>query len=740
MQLHVMKKAVQCLLLSALCAVSYADYPFRNTSLGFKERVKDLIGRLSLEEKIAQMSHGGADKNSPTPAIQRLGIGPYQFGTECLRGDVGAGNATAFPQALGLAAAFDEDLLFRVAEATSVEVRAKNNFYVNHSDYNFHHGLSCWSPVINIVRDPRWGRNQETYGEDPFMSGKLAQAYVRGLQGNNTRYFRVIAGCKHYDAYGGPENIPLLRFAFNAVVSDVDLHMTFLPAFQACVEAGSFSIMCSYNAVNGVPACASKLLLTDVLRNKWKFQGYVVSDEGALEDIVYCHNYTTTFPKAAAAAVNAGCDLEDANFEYNVFSTLGDAVNQGLVSEDTIDKSVYRLFMSRMRLGEFDPVEMNPYKELDLSQVASSKHRQLSLEAAMKSFVLLKNENQLLPLKRGGTKLAVIGPFSNRPDLLHGDYPPDVLFTITPYVGIRDAQDADIIMEEGCVGPQCPALNKEAIDKTVHLSDIVLLCMGLSQEIESEGRDRPDISLPGLQLELMQHVVRLGKPVILILFAAGPVDVSWAKDNIPAILLAFYPSQSTGTALANVLFGDFNPGGRLPVTWPLTLKGFPPITDYSMRERTYRYQKDVSSLYPFGYGLSYTTFVYSGLNVTPSAIKPCQNISVNVTVTNNGTRDGDEVVQVYMMRNDTTYPYPRNWLVGFSRYTLKKGSSVMAAFTIVPRQMSVYDSNVSTLVLEPGVFLVYVGGQQPGQSTAAPSNVLQGSFTLSGVATKLSSC
>ena len=343
------------------------------------------------------------------------------------------------------------------------------------------------------------------------------------------------------------------------------------------------------------------------------------------------------------------------------FLTLGDAVNQGLVSEDTIDKSVYRLFMSRMRLGEFDPVKMNPYKKLDLSQVASHKHRQLSLEAAMKSFVLLKNENQLLPLKRGSTKLAVIGPFSNRPDLLHGDYPPDVLFTITPYVGIRDAHDADVIMEEGCVGPQCPALNKEAIDKTVHLSDIVLLCMGLSQEIESEGRDRPDISLPGLQLELMQHVVSLGKPVILILFAAGPVDVSWAKDNVPAILLAFYPSQSTGTALANVLFGDFNPSGRLPVTWPLTLKGFPPITDYSMRERTYRYQKDVSPLYPFGYGLSYSTFVYSGLSVTPSVIKPCQNISVNVTVTNNGTLDGDEVVQVYMMRNDTAYPYPRVW-------------------------------------------------------------------------------
>lgn len=732
--------AVVCLLCFESNILGHADFPFRNTSLSFEERTKDLVGRLTLDEKIAQMSHGGANKNSPTPAILRLGIEPYQFGTECLRGDVGAGDATAFPQALGLAAAFDEDLMFRVAEATSVEVRAKNNFYLNHSDYSFHHGLSCWSPVINIARDPRWGRNQETYGEDPFMSGKLAQAFVQGLQGNNTRYFRTVAGCKHFDAYGGPENIPELRFGFNAEVSDIDLHMTFLPAFQACVEAGSFSVMCSYNAVNGIPACASKTLLTDVLRNTWNFEGYVVSDEGALEDIVYGHNYTKTFVAAGVAAVNAGCNLEDGNFAYNVFSTLGDAVKQELVSENTINDSVYRLFLSRMKLGEFDPPGMNPYKKLGLSQVASKEHKELSLEAAMKSFVLLKNDKQLLPLNVGDMKIAVVGPFSNRPDLLYGDYPPDALFTVTPFVGIKGAQKGDVVMEEGCVGPQCPSLNKEAVAKATSVSDVVVLCLGLSQEIESEGRDRKDISLPGLQLELMQYVSSLGKPVVLILFTAGPVEISWAKDNVPSVLLAFYPAQSAGTALANVLFGDYNPGGRLPATWPLSMKGYPPITNYSMTGRTYRYQEATVPLYPFGYGLSYTNFTYSNLKVVPSEVKPCQNVSINVTITNTGSLQGDEVVELYLKRNDSVYPYPRVWLVGFGRYSLNSGSSVTAGFTIVSRQMSVYDTKMSAMVLEPGVFLVYAGGQQPGQTTSTTSNVLQGSFNLSGAATKLSSC
>ena len=731
------------LLLVQVTVVSGSTFPFQNTSLPFDVRTKDLVSRLTLDEKIAQMSRGGANDNSPTFPIDRLGIKPYQWGTECLRGDVQAGTATAFPQALGLAATFDKDLIFRVAEATSIEVRAKNNQYISEGDYQFHHGISCWSPVINIMRDPRWGRNQETYGEDPYLTGQLAQAFVHGLQGNNTRYFRVIAGCKHYAAYSGPEDIPVLRYGFNAVVSEVDLHTTFLPAFQSCVEAGSFSIMCSYNAVNGIPACANSDLINGVLREEWKFPGYIVSDQSALEFMVIAHNYSKTFVDAAAAAINGGCDLEDSNFAENVFAVLGDAVKQGLVKEEAIDASVYRLFMARMRLGEFDPPEMNPYRQLNMSVVASPEHSRLSQEAAEKSFVLLKNDNNLLPLKNDeSVKIAVVGPFSDRADLVYGDYPPDALFTITPYKGIGSASKGKVVMEEGCVGPQCPALNEFAIDYTVQLADYVVLCLGLSHEIESEARDRADISLPGQQLELMQYVHSLGKPVVLVLFTANPLDITWAKKNIPTILLAFYPAQSTGNALASVLFGSASPGGRLPATWPATLQGYPAITNYTMVKRTYRYLEEGEGvLYPFGYGLSYAAFKYTGLVVSPSAIKPCQNVTVNVTVVNVGQVTADEVVQVYLKRNGTIpYPHPNIWLVGFQRVTLSPNAKASLLFTVTPKNMAVYEEAASAWVLEPGQFLVFAGGQQPGEQTAAPSNVLQSSFIELGVATKLSSC
>lgn len=718
-------------------------FPFQNTTLSFETRTKDLVSRLTLDEKVAQMSRGGANANSPTLPIARLGIKPYQWGTECLRGDVQAGIATAFPQALGLAATFDKDLMFRVAMATSIEVRAKNNNYISKGDYQFHHGISCWAPVINIMRDPRWGRNQETYGEDPYLSGQLAEAFVHGLQGNNTRYFRVIAGCKHYTAYGGPENIPVLRYGFNAVVSDVDLHTTFLPAFQSCVEAGSFSIMCSYSAVNGVPACANSYLNNEILRDKWKFPGYIVSDQSALEFIVIAHNYSKDFLHASAAAVSGGCDLEDSNFAVNVFTNLEEAVKQGLVKEEAIDASVYRLFMARMKLGEFDPPEMNPYRQLNMSVVASPAHSRLSQEAAVKSFVLLKNDKNLLPLKNDeSVKIAVVGPFSDRADLVYGDYPPDALFTVTPYKGISSASKGRVIMEEGCVGPQCPALNEFMIGIDVREVDYVILCLGLSHEIESESRDRANISLPGQQLQLMQYIHGLGKPVVLVLFAAGPVDISWAKENIPSILLAFYPAQSTGDALASVLFGSASPGGRLPATWPSSLQGFPPITDYSMANRTYRYLKsNTAVLYPFGYGLSYAAFKYTGLEVSPQAIKPCQNVTVKVTVTNVGKVTADEVVQVYLKRNATLpHPYPNIWLVGFKRVTLSPNSEISVIVTVTPRNMALYEEAASSWVLEPGELLVSCGGQQPGQATAAPSNVAQSSFYLFGDATELSHC
>ncbi|CAI8019306.1 Xylan 1,4-beta-xylosidase [Geodia barretti] len=449
-----------------LCATPMAssqEFPFRNTSLPFDERVKDLVGRLTLEEMVAQMSHGGANNNGPAPAIPELGINPYQWGTECISGDVDAGPATSFPESIGLAAAFDYQLLYTFARAVSNEVRAKNNNYTAHGDYSFHTGLSCWSPVINILRDPRWGRNQETYGEDPWLSGYLGRAYVTGLQGNNSRYVEANAGCKHFDVHGGPENIPVSRFSFNANVTTRDWRMTFLPQFRACIEAGAWSVMCSYNSINGVPACANKELLTDILRNEWGFKGYVVSDQGAIENIMSAHHYTNSTVATAEVAVNAGTCLEDANEEDNVFASIGQAVSEGLITDATVIDAVSRLFLVRMRLGEFDPPEMNPYTKLKVEDyVQSEAHRQLSLEAAMASAVLMKNDMTMgmtLPITTPVNSACVVGPFINDPSLYFGDYSPTLMpeYIVTVQDGLQDAMISKALSyAEGCTdGPKC---------------------------------------------------------------------------------------------------------------------------------------------------------------------------------------------------------------------------------------------------------------------------------------------
>ncbi|XP_065838104.1 xylan 1,4-beta-xylosidase-like [Oscarella lobularis] len=428
-----MLSALAIVFLVVVCTAD--DYPFRNTSLSFEARVADLVERLNISEIAGQMSHGGARKNSPTPAIERLGIKPYQFGTECLSGDVGAGAATSFPQALGMAASFDYDLVYRVTEATSKEVRAKNNNATALGDYSFHTGLSCWSPVVNIMRDPRWGRNQETFGECPYLSGQMKRVVVL----DDHRYVRANAGCKHFDVHGGPEDVPVSRFSFDSKVSDRDWRMTFLPQFEACVMAGSYSLMCSFNSIQGVPACANSKLLTEILRNEWNFEGYVVSDQGALENIMTQHNYTQDPVHTAAAAVNAGTCLEDGNDENTTFSHLEEAYNQKLVNESTLRDCASRLFMTRMVLGEFDPPEMNPYSKLDVSIIQSREHQDLARFAAGKSFVLLKNEKNVLPLREHSLdQMTILGPFANDSRLLFGDYSPTIMenFVTTPLAGL----------------------------------------------------------------------------------------------------------------------------------------------------------------------------------------------------------------------------------------------------------------------------------------------------------------
>lgn len=714
-------------------------YPFQDTNLPWERRVKDLVTRLTLNEIVGQMAHGGAEKNGPAPSIARLGIKPYQWGTECISGNVWAGPATSFPMPIGMSATFNYELVYKVAMATSNEVRAANNDYVSRDVYTFHTGLSCWSPVVNILRDPRWGRNQETYGEDPWLSGYLARAFVTGLQGNHSRYVEVNAGCKHFDVHGGPEKG---RYSFDAKVSERDWHMTFLPQFKACVDAGAWSIMCSYNRINGIPACANKKLLTDILRKEWQFKGYVVSDQGALERIQDSHHYTSSMVETAAAAVNAGTCLEDGDNWDNVFSYIGEASRQGLIQKATLVDAVSRLFMVRMRLGEFDPPELNPYKRLNVSDfVQSDAHRALSLRAALESFVLLKNDREKgLPLKSPTQSACVVGPFSDNSKFYFGHYSPKIMteYVVTPLQGIKGEKkfiaQRQINSASGCKDASCKSYNSKDVIDACSGAGLAVVCLGTGAKIEREHYDRSDINLPGSQLQLLKDAVDSVRGyTVLVLYSASPVDISWAKENgkVVAILQNFFPGQSAGTALARVLTGKYNPAGRLPYTWPASLHQIPPITDYTMVNRTYRYFS-AEPLYPFGYGLSYTEFKYSNLKVIPHTgiVTHGRNVTIRVSVTNVGNFSGDEVIQVYISwPEDYRAIAPIRQLVGVKRVHIRLGRTVNLKFVITSEQRRLYTERWEVV---PGMMQVCVGGQQPMQKTRAPSNILQSSFTVRG--------
>ena len=714
-------------------------HAFRDTTLSWESRVEDLVARLTLDEKVGQMAHGGAENNGPAPPITRLGIKPYQWGTECISGNVWAGPATSFPMALGMSATFNYNLVYKVAMATSIEVRAANNDYVSRDVYDFHTGLSCWSPVVNIMRDPRWGRNQETYGEDPWLSGYLARAFVTGLQGNHSRYVRVNAGCKHFDAHGGPENG---RYSFDAKVSERDWRMTFLPQFRACVEAGSWSIMCSYNQINGVPACANKKLLTDILRKEWHFKGYVVSDQEALEHILNSHHYASSMVEAATVAVNAGTCLEDGGKWDNVFSHIGEAVRKGMIRNATITDAVRRLFMVRMRLGEFDPPGMNPYKRLNVSDfVQSDGHRKLSLQAALESFVLLKNDKARgLPLTTPAQTACIVGPFIDNPPATFGFYVPRIMkdYVVTPLQGIKGESKIvgrdSIKSASGCKDAFCKSYNSNEVVNACSEAELAIVCLGTGPSVETEHLDRSDINLPGNQLQLLKDAVNSTQGrVVLVLYNGGPVDITWAKQSkkVVAIVENFFPAQSAGTALAMILTGKYNPAGRLPFTWPASLDQVPPISNYSMVNRTYRYFS-AEPLYPFGFGLSYTEFKYSNISAVmyrTGTVKTRMSITVRVSVTNKGRFNGDEVVQVYISWPEQYRAIaPIRQLVGVKRVHIKRKRTINLKFVITSKQLQLYTERWEVV---PGVMQVYVGGQQPMQKNSAPSNVLKSTFTIS---------
>jgi beta-glucosidase len=695
-----------------------SDIPaYKNENLSFKERAKDLVSRMTLEEKCSQTVYNA-------PAIPHLGIPSYNWWNEALHGVARAGTATMFPQSIGMAATFDENLIFDVADIISTEGRAKYNEFQKQGDHGIYKGLTYWSPNVNIFRDPRWGRGHETYGEDPYLTGRLGAAFVKGIQGSDEKYLKAAACAKHYAVHSGPENE---RHTFNAVVSKKDLYETYLPAFEACVrESQVEAVMGAYNRTNGEPCCGSETLLQEILRDKWGFDGHVVSDCWAIKDFHENHLVTKTAPESIAMALNNGCDLNCGNMYLNMMI----AYQEGLINEETIDKAVTRLMMTRMKLGMFDNPEKVPYSNIPYEVNDSAEHREFALEVSKKTMVLLKNENKLLPLDKNKIKsIAVIGPNANSRDALIGNYTGTPSRYTTVLEGIQEAvsNDTRIFYAEGCHlyrnKVEGLAEPKDRIAEAItaaEMSDVVVMCLGLDSSIEGEegdasneyaSGDKKHLNLPGLQQELLETVHKVGKPIILIILSGSALAVTWADENIPAIIQAWYPGAEGGKAAASLIFGDYSPSGKLPVTFYRTTEELPDFHDYSMENRTYRFMKN-EALYPFGYGLSYTQFEYGYISLDKELINTGEAIDCTITVKNIGTYSSDEVVQLYLKDVDASVNVPKWELRGAQRIHLNPGEQNTVKFVLQPRHMALIN-NEGRCILEPGIFEVYIGGSQP---------------------------
>jgi len=827
--------------------------PYLNPKLPIDKRVDDLVSRMTLDEKISQMVN-------QAPAIERLGIPEYNWWSEGLHGVARAGLATVFPQAIGLGATWDRNLMFRVSTAIGDEARAKHHEFARKGKRFIYQGLTLWSPNINIFRDPRWGRGQETYGEDPFLTGRLAVEFIKGLQGNDSVYFKTIATVKHFAVHSGPE---IDRHTFNAVTGNKDLYETYLPQFEVGIrEGGAYSLMCAYNRYNGEACCTNGKLLDDILRKDWAFSGFVVSDCDGIVDIYKNHKQVETPAEAAALAVKSGTDLECGK----VYLNLKEAVEKKLISEKEIDVSVKRLFKARFKLGMFDPPEMVKYANIPYSIVDNKEHRELALEASRKSIVLLKNENNTLPLKKDIKTLAVIGPNADEWLMLLGNYNGVPADPITPLRGIREKlKNTNVLYAQGCelakgmptyktipagslfngsspglkaqyfnnidfsAGPlfeqtdvevdknwsdkaprsdmdddnfsvrwvgelvpdktalyqigfvsTCktrlylddslvaktiyhfrdeygdprlrkspvmkleagrkykivleavdtyadaqvqlvwtrpqPDLKLEAID-IAKRADAIVMFMGLTARMEGEemdikidgfsAGDRTRIDLPDTQQDLIKSIHALGKPVILVLLNGSALAVNWEAKNIPAIVEAWYPGQAGGQAIADVLFGDYNPSGRLPVTFYKSTEDLPSFKEYSLVGQTYRYFKG-EPLYPFGFGLSYTTFEYSDLSVN-SPQNGGDSLRLTVKVKNRGQMKGDEVVQVYISGGKG----PIRSLAGFRRVTLTPEETKQVSIALSPSSFSSVDEN-GHHAIQAAQYQIVVGGGQPG--------------------------
>jgi beta-glucosidase len=662
--------------------IPFVDTPpiYRNPSLPIDRRIDDLIARMSLREKLGQMINSAE-------AIPRLGVPAYDYWNECLHGVARAGLATSFPQAIGMAATWDPALLHHVADAIATEARAKHNDALQHGNFGRYFGLTFWTPNINLFRDPRWGRGQETYGEDPFLTSRMAVAFITGLQGDNPRYVKALACAKHFAVHSGPEPT---RHIFNAVPSEQDFYDTYLPQFEAAVREGHVgAVMSAYNCVYGESATSSPLLLTDLLRKKWGFTGHVVSDCDAVSDIWATHRLVATPEEAVARAIKAGCDLNCGDQYY----ALGRALKQGLLTTHDIDQALHRILTARFRLGMFDPDSMVPYTKIPISELDSPAHAALALKTAEESIVLLKNSG-VLPLQRGHLKrLAVIGANADSISMLLGNYNGTPSHPVSILKGIEEGAGPgiEVVTATGCPlalkKGDSPVAHSAEINAAVDLArtaDAVIYVGGIDSQLEGEemsvdfdgfnGGDRTRIELPAVQTALLKALQATGRPVVFVNCSGSAVAMPWESANLPAIIQAWYPGQAGGIAVARVLFGDYNPAGRLPITFYRSTSDLPPFIDYSMANRTYRFFSG-KPLYPFGHGLSYTTFRYGETKTAQSAIGADGVVKVTVDLTNTGERDGDEVVQIYAHRIGEKNPQlPRQRLCAFQRVRDRKST------------------------------------------------------------------
>ncbi len=868
-----------------LCRAQRCSY--LNPALTPRERAKDLVSRMTLEEKVSQMQ-------DMAPAIPRLGVPAYNWWNEALHGVARNGFATNFPQSIGLAATWDPALMHRIATTIAVEGRAKYNYAIRNGDHSRFAGLTFWSPNINIDRDPRWGRGMETFGEDPFLTASMGVEFVKGLQGDNPKYLELVSTPKHYAVHSGPEPS---RHGFNVDISEHDLEDTYLPAFRATiVEGHADSIMCAYNAIDGAPACANTELLQQHLREDWGFDGYTVSDCDAVGDIQRGHHFAANPEEAAALAVKAGTDLDCGR----TYAALTNAVSEHLLTESDIDAAVVQLFTARMRLGMFDPPSLVPFNAIPYSEVNSAEHRELALEAARKSIVLLKNRNETLPLNRSIRKIAVVGPTADLLESIEGNYNGTAPDPVSPLNGLRkEFGSQNVLFAPGSIladgspapipsaylrtdeslktsglkgeyfedteltgtpkmvrvdakinfdwnrvtpaagfptetfavrwtgellppaagdyvlsvrgprpfvasvltgeagGTQTPAAkipvrvrlyidNKLVMDGSsnaaearlnfadtsphairveyIHLpndrnvslvwdppansllgqavdaarkSDAVIAFVGLSPNLEGEemnvhvdgfeGGDRTTIELPAAQEHLLEAMGETGRPLIVVVTSGSALAVPWAKEHADALLEAWYPGEEGGDAIAETLNGKNNPAGRLPVTFYASTSDLPPFTDYSMKNRTYRYYRgDV--LYPFGYGLSYSRFSYGAPSVNARKIMAGAPVVVTTTVRNTSERDGDEVAELYIKAPQTVVS-PALELEGFKRIHLQAGEARRVEFTLSPRQLSEVDEKGNRAVV-PGEYAIYISGMQPKPGTPAAMIRISGTMVL----------